>query len=199
MPLACPLAPDEYAAAAAAFSGADRAQVRGWQARLGLDADGVAGPRTLRVLQENRPDGAAALAYNGNTQGSAVRYSLRRHGNDFALGDHFALVEFASRDGADEVRTHPALVALLTEVREHFDAPVTINSGYRTASHNRRIGGASQSRHVMGLAADIAVWHHTPDEVADFVESLDPGGCGRYNTFTHCDVQGRSRRWDNRR
>ena len=197
MPLACPLAPDEYAAAAAAFSGADRAQVRGWQARLGLDADGVGGPHTLRVLRENRPDGVAALSYDGNTQGSAVRYSLRRHGADFALGGHFTLVEFASRDGADEVRTHPALIALLTRVREHFDAPVTVNSGYRTAAHNRRIGGAARSRHVMGLAADIAVdrGHVRPEDVADFVATLGPGGLAEYPSFVHVDVQGRGRRW----
>jgi hypothetical protein len=200
MALDCPLAAPEYAAAAAAFAGSDPAQTRGWQARLGLDPDGLAGPVSFAVLEANRPDDAPdpEVAFNGNRQNSATRYSISRHGSDFRLGDHFTLVEFASRDGADEVLNHPALVALLTRVREHFDAPVTINSGYRSKAHNKRIGGASKSRHVMGLAADVAVWHHTPHEVADFVETLNPGGLGRYNTFTHVDVEGRNRRWDNR-
>ena len=198
MPLDCPLTPPEYAAAAAAFAGADPVQVRGWQARLGVDADGLAGAASLLALRENRPDGAApAHAYNGNTQGRAVTYSLRHHGADFALSPHFTLVEFASRCGTDEVKAHPALIALLGEVREHFDAPVTVNSGYRSAAHNRRIGGASRSRHVMGLAADIVVGRGQvrPREVADFLAERDPGGLAEYPSFTHVDVQGKGRRW----
>lgn len=199
MPLDCPLTPEEFAAATAAFAGSDPAQTRGWQARLGVEPDGRVGPLSRRALEENRPDGVASrlLEFNGHTSGSATRYSLREHGPDFRLGEHFVLVEFASRDGADEVLVHPALVALLETVREHFGEPVAINSGYRSPAHNRRIGGARNSRHVMGLAADIVVDKGaiSPRRVATYVEGLDPGGLGRYNTFTHVDVQGKNRRW----
>ena len=202
MPLPCPLTPDEFTAATAAFAATDPAQIRGWQARLGVDPDGVVGPTTQRVLSENRPEGVTSnlLAFNGHADGSATRYSLREHGADFRLGENFTLGEFASRDGADEVLTHPALVALLGAVRAHFGKPVTVNSGYRSPTHNRRIGGARNSRHVMGLAADIVVDRGavSPNKVATFVETLQPGGLGRYKTFTHVDVQGKSRRWDNR-
>lgn len=202
MPLPCPLTPEEFAAATAAFAATDPAQIRGWQARLGVEADGVVGPVTRSTLEENTPDGVDSrlLAFHGHTDGSATRYSIREHGPDFRLGEHFVLVEFASRDGADEVLVHPALVALLEAVREHFEQPVTINSGYRSAAHNRRIGGARNSRHVMGLAADIVVDRGavSPNKVAQFVETLGPGGLGRYRTFTHVDVQGRNRRWDQR-
>jgi len=34
--------------------------------------------------------------------------------------------------------------------------------------------------------------------VADFAETLGVGGIGRYDTFTHVDVWGWNRRWDNR-
>lgn len=199
MPLACPLTTEEFAAATAAFAGSDPAQIRGWQARLGVEADGRVGPLTRDALEENRPEGVASrlLEFNGHRDGSATRYSLREHGPDFRLGENFRLVEFASRDGADEVLVHPALVALLETVREHFGEPVTVNSGYRSPAHNRRIGGARNSRHVMGLAADIVVDKGavSPRRVATYVETLDPGGLGRYNTFTHVDVQGKNRRW----
>lgn len=199
MPLQCPLTSEEFAAATAAFAASDPAQIRGWQARLGIVADGVVGPVTRRTLEENRPEGVTSnlLAFNGHKDGSATRYSLREHGPDFRLGENFTLVEFASRDGADEVLVHPALVALLERVREHFGKPVSVNSGYRSPSHNRRIGGARSSRHVMGLAADILVDKGAvkPSAVHKHLETLDPGGLGRYNTFTHVDVQGKNRRW----
>lgn len=199
MPLRCPLTPEEFAAATAAFAASDPAQIRGWQARLGVEADGRVGPITQDALKANRPEGVATrlLEFNGHKDGSATRYSLREHGPDFRLGENFTLVEFASRDGADEVFNHPALVVLVENVREHFGKPVTINSGYRSAAHNRRIGGARSSRHVMGLAADIVVDKGAvaPKKVAEYIETLGAGGIGRYNTFTHVDVQGKNRRW----
>lgn len=133
--------------------------------------------------------------FNGHAEGSAKAYSLAIHGAPFRLSENFVLVEFASRDGADKVLVHPALVSLLETIREHFGRPVIVNSGYRSPSHNRRVGGAKNSRHVMGLAADIVVKGIPPAEVAAYVETLEPGGLGRYANFVHVDVQGRGRRW----
>jgi hypothetical protein len=44
---------------------------------------------------------------------------------------------------------------LLDPVREMWGAPVTVNSGYRSAALNRAVGGAAASRHLLGEAADI--------------------------------------------
>ena len=56
------------------------------------------------------------------------------------------------------------------------------------------------------MAADITVQDYTPDQVADFIESLmnygviDQGGLGKYNTFTHIDLRSSGKaRWDNRK
>ena len=135
------------------------------------------------------------MDFHGHRQGSAKPYSLAVHGADFVLGDHFVLMEMASRDGSDRVLVHPALIAMLERVREHFGAPVSINSGYRTPRHNRRIGGATESRHKYGMAADIDVRGHSPREVADYLATLDPGGLAEYKTFVHCDVSDEDRRW----
>lgn len=40
-------------------------------------------------------------------------------------------------------------------IREHFDAPIKISSGYRSAALNKAIGGASSSQHCSGEAIDI--------------------------------------------
>lgn len=40
-------------------------------------------------------------------------------------------------------------------IREHFDVPIKISSGYRSAALNKAIGGASSSQHCSGEAIDI--------------------------------------------
>lgn len=118
-----------------------------------------------------------------------------RHGTDFKLGRFFTLVEFACKDGTDKVLVHPALMLLVNKTRAHFGRPLSINSGYRTEVHNKAIGGAENSRHVWGMAADIVIWNVTPQSVQEYLEGLNVGGLKKYDTFTHVDVQGLDRRW----
>lgn len=44
---------------------------------------------------------------------------------------------------------------LLLPLRQAIGAPITINSGYRCRALNMAVGGASNSLHLWGLAADI--------------------------------------------
>lgn len=44
---------------------------------------------------------------------------------------------------------------VLDPVREMYGAPLIVNSGYRCAELNRAIGGAANSQHMRGEAADI--------------------------------------------
>lgn len=46
-------------------------------------------------------------------------------------------------------------IDVLDPLREALGKPITVNSGYRGPVLNRRIGGASNSQHVEGKAADI--------------------------------------------
>ena len=45
----------------------------------------------------------------------------------------------------------------LEELRERYNAPIRINSGYRSPQLNRAIGGAANSNHLTGCAVDIRV------------------------------------------
>lgn len=46
---------------------------------------------------------------------------------------------------------------VLQPVRNYFNLPVIINSGYRSANLNHAMGGASTSQHLFGQAADIEI------------------------------------------
>ena len=125
---------------------------------------------------------------------SARRYSLARDG-DRQLAPNFRLSEFQCKDGSDTIYVHPALPVLLQTIRDYYGRPVTINSGYRTRTYNKAQGGATASRHLYGLAADIVVSGISPKEVASFARQVvNAGGVGLYPTFTHLDVE-RVRSW----
>lgn len=135
--------------------------------------------------------------YHRQTLHSAEMRRLSTEGRGTKVAEDFWLSEFQCNDGTDILLLHEALPALLQRIRDHFgDRTVTVNSAFRTAAYNEKIGGASKSRHLHGLAADIEVEGIDPRDVANFAETLDVGGIGRYNDFTHVDVYGRDRRWD---
>lgn len=87
------------------------------------------------------------------------------------------------------------LVEYLQQIRDHFGAPITINSGYRCTKHNRNIGGASKSNHTKGMAVDIVVKGVAPAEVAKYAESIGILGIGLYeakdcgDNFVHIDTR----------
>lgn len=90
------------------------------------------------------------------------------------------------------------LVELLKRVSRRFNVDeIVINSWCRCEQHNAAVGGAPTSQHLRGRAADIVVPGVPAAEVAEYLDSIDPGayGLGRYNTFTHIDTRGYKARW----
>lgn len=97
------------------------------------------------------------------------------------LSPHFTLAEFvdsqtATRKGIDNtpspdiVANLTRVAALLEKIRTLVGGQIRISSGYRCPALNRAIGGASNSAHMLGLAADINVPGMTPLEVAKLVQ-----------------------------
>ena len=133
-------------------------------------------------------------------------YSRRKDGNAL-LSRSFRVREFACRDGSDPLFVDSALVQLLQSIRDHFGAPVVITSGYRTASHNARVGGSKSSQHLLGRAADFYVEGVPVATVAAYAETLLPGrgGIGRYpkdakhpkrmTGWVHIDTRTNKSRW----
>lgn len=123
-------------------------------------------------------------------------YSVKRDGEK-KLSTNFKVKEFKCYDGTDTVFVSPKLVEILQEARDYFKAPITINSAYRTDSHNSKVGGATYSQHKYGTAADIVVKGKTPKVVYDWFDKKMPnfGGIGLYNGFVHVDVREVKARW----
>ncbi len=72
-----------------------------------------------------------------------------------------------------------------------------INSGYRTYAHNKEVGGAKNSLHMRGWAADVRMSDLTMPERKKFLIAASEcgiGGIGFYSTFIHIDL-GNKRKW----
>lgn len=88
------------------------------------------------------------------------------------LSPHFKLSEFTKSSTAtarhidntpndEQVKNLKALCEnVLEPLRQHFNGPIVIGSGFRCPKLNKAVGGVANSQHQTGEAADI----HIPDE-----------------------------------
>lgn len=78
---------------------------------------------------------------------------------DWSTVRHFTEAEFRCPCGACPGSAHPpmdrGLILALDNVREEYGRPMRVTSGYRCPSHNAAVGGASDSAHLTGQAADV--------------------------------------------
>lgn len=104
--------------------------------------------------------------------------------------EHFKPHEFDSPDepGSGE-RMQEDFVRALDHLRDRVGKPLTINSGYRTRAHNKKVGGRPNSSHLRGWAADIKC---TSDALRyAIIEAAWYEGfqrIGVYTTFIHLDM-----------
>lgn len=87
------------------------------------------------------------------------------------------------------------LIIKLQELRDVIGEPIYINSAYRCPTHNKVVGGASDSQHLKGKAADIRVDDLPPWVVMQAAEQIGFTGIHAYSTFTHVDVRPKRARW----
>ena len=69
---------------------------------------------------------------------------------------YFTEQELACK-GTDECDMHPEFMEKLIAVREDYNEPMIITSGYRHLAYNDTIGGAKNSPHLYGRAVDVKV------------------------------------------
>ncbi len=154
----------------------------------------------VRRRQAERELFLSSVTENKESEENAMAvcaYSKAKNGSE-KLSANFKVKEFACKDGSDPIFISPKLVEVLQKIRTHFGKAVNINSAYRTATYNKKVGGATYSQHLYGTAADIRVTGVAPKKVATYVETLMPntGGIGIYTNFVHVDVRKTKSRWN---
>lgn len=92
------------------------------------------------------------------------------------------------------------LVAALEELRHYTHCPIYINSGFRCDQHNANVGGANESQHTKGNAADITIVGVSILEMYGYacaIPNFNNGGIGLYpdQDFIHVDVRRGRARW----
>ena len=127
--------------------------------------------------------------------------------------DHLSWAEMACRNGVEypvEWRSTRAveLARAFERVRELCGFPIIINSAYRTAVYNDRIGGAAKSQHVQGRALDLTVVPsmrgvRLRQILSAAKQARTEGlltGIGVYANFIHVDTKpGQMRNWSGSR
>lgn len=121
-------------------------------------------------------------------------YSKKAKGS-VNITPNFTVKEFACKDGTDTVKIDYDLAVILQRIRDHFGKAVVINSGYRTAAYDKKVGGSGSGYHTKGQAADIVVSGVTPLTVGLYAAELlgDKGGIEIGNSYCHIDT--RTSRW----
>lgn len=113
-------------------------------------------------------------------------------GKKIQLSPNFESTEFdcnCKNKTCTTTEIDPKLVEYLQKIRNYFGKAVTINSAYRCDKHNKSVGGASQSKHKYGQAADIKVSGVKPLKVAQYAEFIGIKGIGQYSNFVHIDTR----------
>lgn len=87
----------------------------------------------------------------------------------------------------------------LNQLQAMLPTPLRITSGFRCPAHNKAVGGAPDSLHTKGLAADLTADGYTPLELyllADQIWIFRNGGVGLYpGDFIHVDIRTTRARW----
>ncbi|MFC9396933.1 D-Ala-D-Ala carboxypeptidase family metallohydrolase [Streptomyces sp. NPDC057027] len=155
------------------FGPGTEAALRRFQAAYGLTVDGVAGAQTFSRLD-------ALESSDGSTA-------------------HFGFSEFESKDGSGFSGGKVSATTVKENVRRNMyklealrkkcgDLAVTVNSGFRSISHNASVGGAANSMHLYGIAADVAVSGLSTKTVYQKAETCGYSGLETYTvSWQHVD------------
>ena len=113
-------------------------------------------------------------------------------------------LEFSDPIPAEKIASAIELLQNLQIIRDHFQRPIVIISGYRSPERNKAVGGADKSQHLEAKAADIKIAGVPTEEIYNRIDKLiaqgkiKQGGLGKYvkSGFVHYDVRGTKARWE---
>lgn len=169
-----------------------RTATRCFQRDYGLTADGVFGTATEKKILSVIASGEASKKQTtGGSFWDEIEYFDRSEFKCTCNGRYC--------DGFP-VEPDEKMVRTVNQIRKHFGRAFTPNSAIRCKKRNADpdVGGASNSQHLYGTAADISVPGVAPKDVAAYAETLLPntGGIGIYSWGVHVDTRKTKSRWN---
>lgn len=149
----------------------------------------------MKLITPININNAVSKPSSPSFRSSYVRtYYLKKDGEN-SVSANFKVKEFRSKDGSNFILIDDLLIDYLQAIRSHFNRSVNINSGYRTASHNVKIGGAKNSKHLEGKAADISIYGVSPLNVARYAQSIGIKGIEYSSKENYVHIDTRSINW----
>ena len=108
----------------------------------------------------------------------------------------FSPEELACR-GTGKLLIVPEAMDKLQALRNKLGKPLIINSGYRSPEHNKAVGGAKDSKHMVGIAFDVRMDNHDPDAYIAAALAVGFKGIGTYpkQNFVHVDARAARAGW----
>ena len=98
---------------------------------------------------------------------------------------NFSPAEIACR-GTGKLLVNEAALDKLQALRVRLGKPLIIRSAYRSPEHNRAVGGAKASKHMEGIAFDIAMANHDPEAFEAAARAIGFQGFGFYPRSGSC-------------
>lgn len=133
-------------------------------------------------------------------------YSYKSHKDRF-LSNHFQVKEFVSRKNgttlySDKVKIHNKLIQILEIVYAELNcSKIIINSGYRTETHDKAVGGSGDGQHTLGRACDFTAYDKNgkvidAKKICCLLEDMGVWGIGYISpTAVHVDTRAKLKKW----
>jgi len=97
--------------------------------------------------------------------------------------------------GTGKFKVDSRLLDGFDSLRSRYNKPLLILSCFRSPYHNAKVGGAVQSRHLVGDACDISIVNEDRLLLERIALELGFTGLGYYRTFLHIDLRPKKARW----
>ena len=113
------------------------------------------------------------------------------------ISKNFTREEATCRCGCGKVVLVDSVIELIQNIRNEYGSSILINRWYSCPEHNKEVGGASSSFHILGLAVDLRPGDGDLKELYLVCEKAEPNGLGIYpeKKFIHIDLGTRIQRW----